>query len=413
MPYKLLFTVLLMLSPLAVAKIAAKEITLEDLYKLVKQQQLEIDSLKQELSKQQGTLTETRIIAENTIEAVEEQLVSTAPTSRLSKLSIGGYGEHHYNNFNGSSNEVDAHRYVLYVGHEFNDKLKFFSEVELEHSIAGEGQPGEVELEQAFIDWNFRGSQHLVVGQFLIPVGILNETHEPDTFYGVERNQVESRVIPATWWETGVMLQGDLAEGLSYNVALHSGLQVGNGDGTNRNLRIRSGRQKSAQATADDLAYTARLKYNGISGLEVAATLHYQSDITQGQFDDSADALLVELHGIYQWNQLKIRALYANWTIDNDFFEAADTDQLSGWYVEPSWRFSDSFGAFARWSDYQRPDGSVSILNPINDIPSDNRLFDVGFNYWLNPRVVFKADYQTVVEGSRDESFNLGVGWSF
>ena len=36
-------------------------------------------------------------------------------------------------------------------------------------------------------------------GTVLMPVGIINETHEPPTFYGVDRTVVEKELNANTW----------------------------------------------------------------------------------------------------------------------------------------------------------------------------------------------------------------------
>lgn len=316
-----------------------------------------------------------------------------------SKTSLGGYGEHHYNNRQGGDgDQVDAHRFVLYIAHQYSDTVRFFSEVELEHSLAGYGKPGEVELEQAYIEWDYSENHSVQFGQFLIPVGILNETHEPDTFYGTERNKVESEIIPSTWWESGVMLTGELSEGVSYNFAVHSGLKVPAGN------RIRKGRQKSAEATADDLAATARIKYV-TDGVELAATVQHQSDITQGLIlGETQSATLFETHAIATSGPITLKALYAQWDVDSSAFEMDDVDTLSGFYLEPSYKLTEKLGVFARYSEWERGDTPDA---------NDRSAVDVGLNYWLNPNVVLKADYTDFSMDVGNDTFNLGVGWSF
>lgn len=68
------------------------------------------------------------------------------------------------------------------------------------------------------------------VGQILMPVGILNEIHEPPAFYGVERNPVENKIIPTTWSGGGGSLLGELGNGFSYDAAAHEGLNTGPSD---------------------------------------------------------------------------------------------------------------------------------------------------------------------------------------
>ena len=366
--------------------------TTEELLELLKKQQAEIDELKQEQQK-----TDKKI--EATADALEGGTgVASAKTSEwASRTKIGGYGEHHYNNNNNGDDQIDAHRFVLYVAHEFDDKIKFFSEVEIEHGLAGEGKPGEVELEQAYIQWDFAENHSLITGQFLVPVGILNETHEPDTFFGVERNAVEKNIIPATWWETGAMIHGQTDVGVSYDFAVHSGL-------SHEEANIRSGRQKSAKAKANDFAYTARVKYTGISGLELAATYQYQEDISQGAHDE-ASASLFESHAAYQHDGFGLRALYASWNLSGDEAELLGRDKQEGYYVEPSYTFNEKVGVFVRYSVWN---------NTVNAAGSeDAEAVDVGVNYWLHPRVVFKADYSDGQGANSNDSLNLGLGWSF
>ncbi|WNO10174.1 porin [Teredinibacter sp. KSP-S5-2] len=404
--------VAIMSSLLALAGQAAAAPTVEELWDIIQKQQKEIEQLKKEQSKTDATLKITEEKVEATADAVEQvatgsSLSGSKAGSWAEKTTIGGYGEHHYNNFNGGKNDsVDAHRYVLYVGHEYSDKVRFFSEWELEHGLSGDGQPGEVELEQAFIEWDYADKHSFVVGQYLIPVGFLNEIHEPDTFYGVERNLIEKNIIPTTWWETGVMFKGDIAPGVKYEFAMHSGLKMDGGD------KVRSGRQKSAKATANDFAYTGRVSYTGVPGLNLAAAVQYQEDVLQNNEGDSASAVLTVLNASYEKSIFSVRALWAEWNIDNDAWETNERDVQNGWFVEPSIKPLDDLGFFVRYSNYNNEAGE----NP--DVSDQRSVFyDVGVNYWLTERVVFKADYQAAHEDNPDsdnyDSFNLGVGWSF
>lgn len=369
--------------------------TIEELHELVKKQQQEIDLLKKEVSEADAKI-------EATADAVESGSgASNKSASWASKTQIGGYGEHHYNNFQNGNDKIDAHRFVLYIGHTFSDSVRFFSEFELEHGLVTEDGPGEVELEQAFIEWDYAQGHSLVAGQFLIPVGILNETHEPDTFYGVERNIIEKNIIPVTWWETGVMFTGELAPGVGYDVAIHSGLKTDDGG------KIRDGRQKSANAVANDFAYTARIKYTAVPGLELAATYQLQTNITQGDAADDTSASLFEAHAIYNVGNFSIRGLYADWNIDGEVFDASGRDAQSGWYIEPSYKILDNLGVFVRQSEWDNEAGLAGA--------DADAAFDIGVNFWLTDTVVFKADFQDqeLANGGDNNSLNLGVGWSF
>ena len=262
-----------------------------------------------------------------------------------------------------------------------------------------------LELEQAYIEWDYVENHSAKFGQFLIPVGIINETHEPDSFYGVERNPVEKNIIPTTWWETGAMLSGEVAPGVSYDMGVHSGFATGDGG------KVRDGRQKSAKATAEDLAYTGRIKYTGIAGLEVAATFNYQQDITQGVGTGNNDALLLETHVVYEKGPFGLRALYAEWDIDGDTFDANGRDKQSGYYIEPSYKILPNLGVFVRYSEWDNNAGSSTST-------ADVEQWDAGINYWLHKNVVLKADYtderkDRSANSTDGDAINLGVGWSF
>ncbi|WP_185977090.1 MULTISPECIES: porin [Shewanella] len=364
----------------------------QELRKVIEQQQKVLKDLERRLD-----ATEQRV--EKTADVVEATAESKSATT------LGGYGELHYNNITDNQSgkdkkAIDFHRFVLFVGHEFSESTRFFSELEVEHSISGEGKKGEVELEQAYIEHDFNQMLTGKAGLFLMPVGIINETHEPPAFYGVERNPVEKNILPATWWEAGAALNVKAAPGLAFDGAITSGLYV------DETYSIRGGRQKVSKAKADDLAYTARVKYTAVPGLELAATAQYQSDLTQGAGGvDTASAVMLTAHAIYSIQDFTVKALYAQWDIDGKEAEALGRDDQNGWYIEPAYRFNESFGIFARYNEYDNNAGN----NDDTKITQTN----VGVNYWLHENVVFKADYEKVGGAKDSDGFNLGVGYQF
>ncbi|WP_444997676.1 porin [Aliikangiella sp. IMCC44359] len=380
---------------IASTSVMAAEPSNKELLELIKKQQTQIEALKNKVEKAEEKTAETDKKVEASVAAIEQNLGGTN-----SKTSIGGYGELHYNNIE-DSESIDFHRFVLFVGHEFTNSIRFFSELEVEHSLAGEGKPGEVELEQAYIEMDLTDASTLKAGLFLVPVGILNETHEPNTFYGVERNPVEKNIIPATWWEAGSSINTKFGDGWSADFAFHSGLSVPT-DGS-KSFLIRDGRQKVANANADSLAYTARLKYTAIPGLELAASYQVQSDVTQGELD--AGASLFTAHAVYNKGGFGLRALYAAWEIDGADAEAIGRDEQEGYYIEPSYRFNESFGLFARYNVWDNNAGDST--------DTEKRQSNIGLNYWPHEYVVFKFDVENRTGAQNGSGFNLGVGYQF
>ena len=395
----------LMAAGVATAGSAIAAPTNDELYSMIQQLKAENAALKNQVD-----------ASDQAVEAVVVQAEAMASSNPFAagNVSIGGYGELHYNNLddqNGTKDKdaVDFHRFVLFFGHEFSDDLRFFSELEIEHSLAGEGKPGEVELEQAYIQYDMSDHNTVTGGLFLMPVGILNETHEPDSFYGTERNPVEKNIIPATWWEAGLMFSGDLAPGLRYDVAVTSGLDVSK-KGTKTSFKIRDGRQKVAKAQANDLAYTGRIKWTAMPGVTLAATMQYQDNITQGNIAESAEATLFETHAVIEQGNFGLRALYATWDLEGDAPKLTGYDEQTGWYVEPSYRISQNLGVFARYSEWDNQAGLSSVKSEMEQI-------DVGVNWWPHKNVVVKVDYQIQdaekATGTELDGMNIGIGYSF
>jgi len=396
----------LALAGLYASSASAATPTVEEMWQMIQQQQAEISRLK-------GDQKATDAKVEATAETIENSSIASV-AEWVNKTTVGGYGEMHINQLEGQNgasdkNEIDLHRFVLMFGHQFTDDVRFFSEFEIEHSLAGDGsdKPGEVEVEQAYIEWDYAENHSAKAGVFLVPVGIMNETHEPDTFYGTERNPVEKNIIPSTWWEGGVASSGEIAEGWSYDLALHSGLYIEAGD-----FKVRGGRQKVAEAKAEDGALTGRIKYTGIQGLELAATVNHQSDVHQGTSASTVDATLLEAHAIYQTGPFTVKALYAMWDLDDAILTTsgdAGSDEQEGFYIEPSYKLTEKLGIFARYNQWDNQAGDSTVDSELKQI-------DVGLNYWLTPTVVLKADYQdqdAPTTFTERDGLNLGVGWSF
>ncbi len=408
--------------------------SMEEMWETIQQQQQVIAELKARLddTDQRVTINEDKTEenaeeVEAAAEAFETAQTSTKGSSWADRTTVGGYGELHYNNLSdnndtvdgdNSLDQVDFHRFVLYFGHEFTDNIRFFSELELEHALSGDGESGEVELEQAWIEMDINDNHRFRAGVDILPIGIINVTHEPNTFYGVERNKVETEIIPTTWWEAGLGLNGEIAPGWNYDIVAHGGLlSPTSGSST---LRPRSGRSKISKADDQDIAFTGRLRYTGMPGLEVGLSGQYQSDMTGTADTFDVDATLFEGHIDYKHaSGFGLRALYARWDIDAPTGITFTQDNLDGWYVEPAYRFKapgfilGEIGVFTRYAEWDArgqgtvPDGTYVQYESWN----------VGTNWWPHPNVAFKFDYQNESGDDRakviSDGFNLGLGYQF
>lgn len=390
----------------------------DDLRELIEAQQRQIEALQQQLDATRASMEQlvrqvedaTQASAEaNTKAEILADTIESQPAAMAPAVKLGGYGELHVNMLENqatgeSFNELDLHRFVLFYQHDFTDRIRFNSELEIEHAYSGENKPGAVELEQAYVEYDWADNHSFKAGVFLVPVGMLNETHEPPTFYGVERNPVENRIIPTTWWEGGLAFTGGFGDAFRYDVAGHSGLFTTADDG----YAVRAGRQKTAKARFDSQAYTGRLRWLGIPGLELSATVQYQEDISQETDPLAGAAWLYTGHVAWRKGAFGLRALYADWSLDGAGPASVGADRQTGWYVEPSWRFSEQWGVFARYNHWDNQAGDRA--------DSEYTQWDVGVNYWLHPDVVFKLDYQDqdAPPGKREmDGWNLGVGYQF
>lgn len=370
--------------------------------------------------------------------ATEQSATRPADRAWQDKTSLGGYGEAYFKRIDGLKDEFDAYRLVLFVGHRFDDRLRFHSELEVEHAYAkdtdtdtgckvtdanGDGvvQTGEIScasaktattagyvaVEQLFLEYDYLPRQRVAAGQLLVPVGLINETHEPDTFHGVFRPAVEREILPTTWFETGLRFSGEIVPGLSYDAMHSSGLKSATGN-------VKDGRQRGSKADGSDPASTLRLKYTGVPGLELGASWQRQADMAQGAAavaNEKLEADLLTAHFAWQKGPLGLRALVADWDLDRAALAAADRKRAEqqGWYVEPSLRVLPKVAVFARYSEWD--------AEAADNTSSEFQETVLGVSWHLHERAVVKADVQRRDHPDRsktdEDGVNLGVGFSF
>src|SRR5580698_4686815 len=112
----------------------------------------------------------------------ETPIENSLGRTRSSGSAIGGYGELILNAPSNGPSVVDLRRVVLYVGHDFTESIRFYSELEVEHAVSTLGNAAEVGIEQAYLDWVQSGHFGLRGGLVLMPMGIINTYHEPPSF---------------------------------------------------------------------------------------------------------------------------------------------------------------------------------------------------------------------------------------
>ncbi len=199
---------------------------------------------------------------------IENSLSGARPASGT---AVGGYGELTLNAPIGGTSIVDLRRVVFYFGHDFTDRLRFYSELEFEHAVASSSDRGEAEIEQAYLDWLWTPKLNLRAGVIIMPAGIINVYHEPPSFFGVDRPDVDLYVIPTTWREPGLGIFGELAEGLRYQLYIVGGF---NAAGFSAQYGLATGHQEAQFQLGADVGAIARVDFEPWLGTVFGATAY-------------------------------------------------------------------------------------------------------------------------------------------
>ncbi len=348
-------------------------------------------------------------------------------------VSIGGYGEALLELFDNEredglsadkTNRFDFLRAVFYFGYKFSDSWVFNSEIEYEHASTSEG--GSVAVEFAYLDYLYRKQLNLRAGLVLLPMGWLNELHEPTVYLGAIRPQTERRIIPTTWRENGIGAYGALG-GFNYRTYVINGLDASGFSATG----LRGGRQKGAKAKAEDFAWVGRLDYTAVPGL-TAGLAGYFGNSGQDLEDLDGDSIPVgtsifDLHVEYRYRGLELRGLWARAEVDDvarlnqalgyvgdqSVGETLDGGYLQAGYDVLAGRGKSSLTPYLRWEQINTqeevPDGWSA------DPANDQEIFTLGLAYQPIQQLIFKAEYQSL--GNEAETgvnqFNLSMGYIF
>jgi len=338
--------------------------------------------------------------------------------SQSQGLSIGGYGEALFTSYSGDTkSRADLLRAVLYTGYKFDDKWVFNSEFELEHAEAGDGKEGEAAMEFAYLEYLHDDPLNVRAGLLLIPMGFINEMHEPTTFYGPHRPETERRIIPTTWREVGVGIHGDVGP-VQYKLQVVNGLDAAGFSDSG----IRSGRQKGSKAIAEDLAVVGRLDWVATDGLLAGVSGYYgdsgQSEAALG----SAGTTIFDAHVEYRWRGLRLRGLYAQANIDDtDKINTANSavvgEKMTGWYVEAGYDVMDALrpegrAAVVPYARYEMVDTHASVAPGYSADPmQDETIVTLGVDWLPIDQIVFKASIQDFDRAP--DRFSLGMGYVF
>ena len=329
-----------------------------------------------------------------------------------SPLSIGGYGEMYYAHTNkevgANTDETQVKRFITYFGYKFTDNLILNAEIEYEGGgvtatggAGGASQGDEVVIEFMYLDFLLNKNINFRVGNMLMPVGLMNEGHEPTLFTTVQRPKTSYSILPTTWNESGVMAYGDIIDGLEYKVAATTALQV---DDTAGDKWLRAGRGSSTLTTDPGLALTTRVDYTGINGLLLGASLYADSHI-----------YIWDTHLDYRVGGARVYGTYAQTTRSGTTAGTTQVTDSYGGYVNASFdvlSLTNSDKKLPLFVQYE----NLSPQDKRADGTSGNDTTNLSFgvNFFPHPQVVLKTDYVlSTTNNLTDKIASASLGFIF
>ncbi len=354
--------------------------------------------------------------------------VAAAPESPATVIT--SYGEINFNRPTKRSQDAqaDVRRFVLGYQHRFDEKTKVVTELEVEHAVSSADDKGEVEVEQAYIERQFTPTWAVRAGLFLMPVGLLNENHEPTAFYGVERNFVETAIIPSTWREGGVQVIGNFDNGLMVQAGLTTSFDLTKWDATStegKESPLGSIHQEMSLAKSHDVAVFGAVNWRGVPGLLLGGSV-FTGKATQRQAVASGRITLWDLHARWQPSRWDLSALYTRGTISNTGALNATLvgnptlipKSFDGYYVQGAykvWSHEDyALSPFVRFEQYDTARSYADLGPGLTPAAERNeRVLTLGANFQVAQGIVVKADYQRFRANTDLNRVDLGLGWSF
>jgi hypothetical protein len=365
---------------------------------------------------------------EETVPAPESSTTRNSASVEIQNVPYAGYMETHLNHDEVNPTIFDFHRFVLLFGHGFGDRIRFWSELEVEHAfVEGREISGEIALEQAYLDFLIHPKFNFRAGMVLSPMGIINERHEPPSFNGVERPFVDTFIIPTTWFGSGGGIVGDLGKGFAYKAYLMTSLDA---TGFSAGEGFRDGRQNGFLENARHMSTVGRLEYRGLPGLNLGTSI-WTGQTGFNLRDTKGQARIFEFDGRYRKGRFDWRGEFA-FTHLNDAAEINlalqrrsgvnpnIAQEMLGFYLEGAahlfpMKFKHDLVAFYRYENfdtqYRMPEGFVPLKQ------FDRSAHVVGITYYPYPDIALKFDYNFMQNASEvvriPNRWNFGIGWWF
>ncbi|HIC11883.1 MAG TPA: porin [Sulfurimonas sp.] len=335
-----------------------------------------------------------------------------------SPLSIGGYGEMYASDGGNGKSIVDVYRFVPYIGYKFTDNIILNVELEFEHggsqitslnvekdsdgfvtdaSLSQKGEYAKVEF--MYLDFLINKSFNLRLGNMLVPMGIINERHEPTLFTTVQRPGTSKYLIPSTWHESGIMAYGNIVDGLVYKFFVQTALKPKD-SGTKW---IRNGRGAAYKNKDIKPGVTARIDYTGLDGLNTGVSVYNDEQL-----------LMYDAHIDYKVSGARVYGVYTATTRSDA--TAGQVDSANGGYLNASFdvlSLTSMEQALPLFVQYETITPEASTVGEVDGDSIDT--ITIGANFFPHPQVVLKADYAMVTEkGEPDNNIaSISMGFIF
>jgi hypothetical protein len=394
----------------------------------------------------------TQVKADAATVAATQQAIAanTAATQRAgwaANTTVSSYGEIGYSRPTKevSASNTDVQRAVIGMQHRFDDKTKMVAEWEWEHAITSADDSGESEVEQLWVEREFDNGVKGRAGLFLMPVGLLNQNHEPTAYYGVYRPDTDTKIIPSTWREVGLGANGDLGNGVNWDFAVTTAPNLANWDAGSTEARDRGPLQsihgEGQFAAARTFGTVAAVNWRGVPGLWLGGSAVYDNigQSQSGFAGNGAKLLMLEGHARYQIGGLDLAAEAIRGTITgatrfNEQLATGDFESPTlvphlfyGGYVQAAYKLYQSgdytFTPFARYEILNTAAGFGSLPASAGGVKQpDEKILTMGASLFIGEGIVLKADYRDYRQHKlpdTDEHFtlgnslNLGVGFAF
>lgn len=429
---------------------------------------LNIDSLKSVIKKE----VESDLLKEK-LESKSSYLI------KFSKFDFKGYGVINYFNYGrydsdlGIKDKIDLERLNFYLDYHFNDRLKLKTEIEFEHGGTGSTieldakeefgeyeheieKGGEVQIEQAHLEYNLRPYLNFRLGRFKLYFNLAQKLDDPDEYFTTTRPEMEDTVLPLGWYETGISAFGSfLNQRISYDFAFVNGLDSSAFSSANW---IKLGYQKKFEmVNAENFAFFGNVDFHFMKHKHtfVGASYYTGNTTNNRPKPDLAIPGNVTIYGAHfsyfeypfrltsqfiygnLQNSEKISIRNANEPAALNVKKTAIGKNAIGFSAELGYDilplFTKEFSEQNQMKLYPfiRYDYYDTMYRTAGNIKANKRwkrnALTAGFNWFILPQIILKAQYSTRRLGSdrvdivtndisgkeMENTFSLGLGFKF